>query len=41
MKMSAGTAGWMREKKSRKRLRNSGGEALSRADRSLAMVSAF
>ncbi len=31
--MSAGTTGWTREKKSRKRDRKSGGEALRRAVR--------
>ena len=36
-KMSAGTTGWTREKKSRKRDRKSGGEALRRAVRSLDM----
>jgi hypothetical protein len=36
-KISAGTTGWTREKKSRKRLSNIGGEAESRAVRSCAI----
>src|SRR5215207_4106021 len=37
-KMIAGTAGWIREKKSRKRLSNRGGDALSCFVRSCAMA---